>query len=1245
MKKQLIILISFIAINLYGQDEVDIGTPTNSPFNSGTDIQGTIQNSVNEVTGKVTLSQQITSIASASISYNVSLGYNGQVSFENGKQTNKYKPTSIVGVGWSMAVPKIVVDHKNTGARDDDEFYLQDGATNTKLICAERGLAAEGHIWEFQMEKYAPWKIEYHFSHYAESEFWKITKEDGIVYYFGHSLFSTDAKETIIRYGNWIGSSNQSGGNREEQAIVWNLWKVEDQWGNNLVFEYDKVNQTMSGYNQTEASYLKKIISSKGANIQLTYGTKNSDEYYESHQEASEPDAYQERYEKKYLQSVSSYNNENQLVSTYNIGYTLNGTGLNKKRYLTSLTQTAYNNGINETLPAQTFEYHYTGDFKGGMKKITYPTGGSVTYNYKNKLLFNNSANKYASNLTWPSGYQLKSRVVKDNYVLYLLRTTNPITGNKYRFKVFRLWWDGDAWEQDEFTFPHLIEDANVGTNYMLLDFYVVMEDDFYGFVYDKGSSADVYLFHLEKDGRTWDYYTSTSRNIGNENPSFVSGNGFAALQGHRNGQLYTYVWNGSSWNYKLISQGSGQYYIGATNNYIISLDEDGGTDMITNVSHEDNYYMHYLDAEKNWQTRSWSAVLDPYIAGIEKPSYFYPDNSIIGFVADDNPELFLRWNTTYHSTNVDNVLGAWNDSYQIQSVASSMFTLYHPTTKRPYKSARFNGVNWKVETPTAPQYGARLQFGIDFFSYANSVRVSNQYSKYDCKYYNYDPNTNSWVNGILYAPNNYYDNPYNPINSDFMVVGKKIFHKSNQGASPLFNEIQTLSEDNKFAYSDGLGHTYIQQGNHGKLYYIDKYDGSLKHTQINNKSFTYFNSSPKFGGNTPFMSSGAISLVTTGSSGALSNLYLYKIIDDGLNNNAVYDIVVNHIDINDDNGSLRKVQYTYNKPKCSPDNNATFYGEVILENKGMGTGNIGKIVKKFNDGSEDLTMVGLPLEVITKDANNNLVKKTTMTWNKYTKPFSNGSHYFYNSYYIRQTKEKEELFFNSNPSVISETTNTYNIYGLKTSSYSTNSKGKQVRQNILYAYQNYTFVDDKNMLSFPYRIISKVNGQIVNVKETKWINNNGKTYINETWSGPSISLLRLNSKISKVESTTGNVLESNNGKGLYNAVLFGYDDLYEVATISNAKYQDVVNQLDVTYAQLQNLSTASLKTELLKLYDRLPNASVTLTFYDDNGRVISRINERKEESFVYYDTVGRQDYITDAQGNVLEKKNYHFAN
>lgn len=1238
----------FFILSVNSQEKFDVGSPTNSPFQHGVNIEGDIQNTVNEVTGKIAFSTPLGSVFSGVVSHNLELVYNGQNAFKNGQQTNKYNPTSVVGVGWSLNVPKIIVDNKDTGTRDDDEFYLLNGTTNTKLICTARGNTTNGSVWEFQMEKYAPWKISFYYND-SWGDYWKIVDDKGLTYYYGNPS-AGQARDFAIRFGNWIGSTKQSGA-ASQQTIQWNLYKMEDQWGNNLVFEYDVVSQTMSGLSQTEASYLKKITSSNGANIQLTYGTKNSDEYFEPHQEASEPDAYQERYEKKYLQSVSSYNNSNVLVSTYNLGFTLNGTSLNKKRYLTSLSQTVYNNGLNETLPSQTFDYYYTGDFKGGLKKITYPTGGSVVYNYNNKFLFDNTSNLFETTFTVPSGYFIHSSFVSDKYAIQVLRTNNTVIGSKYQFIFNRFWWNGQKWEWESFTFPHLMEDNNP-TN-PLIDFQVVFGDDYYGFTYDKGTTADVYLFHLNEDGRTWNYYTSTNKSIGSDSPAFISGNEFVALQSHRGGQLYTYVWNGTSWNYKQISQGAGQYYVAAANNFIISMDEDGGGDMVTSVSYEDNYYLHYLDASKKWVTKSWSATADPYIAGVFNPSYFYPTNSFIWFMADGNPEFLLRWDTNYNLTNIDNV-GSFNDNFQVHTSQNNLFSVRHYQNGQPtHKTVRFNGLGWSTSNlPISTSYKIAMQsFGEDIVLFQNHSLYST--TNTEAVGYNlYDPNTNSWVYNPLNTYSSFdYLNKMNAINYEFIVAGNKLYKRSNQGSPTIpMLEIGTLQYDNYFSYSDGLSHTFVKQRSSAttlrdaRYYYVSKYDGLLKYFNFGLKSnFSHVN--PVFGGYTPFMSPNAIWLKNDGTS---QNYYRHRIIDDEVNN-TIYDIVVNNIDINDDNGSLRKIQYTYNKPISAPDNSTTFYGEVIIENKGAGNGNIGKVVKIFNDGSSDLSMVGLPIEEIVVDTNNKMVKKTVTTWQKYIKGYSNGSESFYDNYFIRPTVVKEELYFENSPTITTETTNQYNISnGLKTQSSTVDSKNVYKAQSYTYAYQQYSFVNDKNMLSFPYEVkdyVSQGTSGVANVEQSKWINDNGKVYMNENWSGPNTSNLRLNSKISKVESTTGNVLENNNGKGLYNSVLFGYNDLYEVATIGNAKYQDVVNQLDVTYSQLQSLSTSSLKTELLKLYDRLPNASINLTFYDSNGRVISQINERKEESFIYYDTLGRKDYIADADGNVLEKKNYHFSN
>jgi YD repeat-containing protein len=353
---------------------------------------------------------------------------------------------------------------------------------------------------------------------------------------------------------------------------------------------------------------------------------------------------------------------------------------------------------------------------------------------------------------------------------------------------------------------------------------------------------------------------------------------------------------------------------------------------------------------------------------------------------------------------------------------------------------------------------------------------------------------------------------------------------------------------------------------------------------------------------------------------------------------------VVGSIDLDADNGNIRKINYTYSNPNSSADNTATYYGEVIIENKGFGSSSIGKIKKTFNTGKDDIQMLGLQIEERVLDTNNNTKRKTTNSWENHFKTIYNTSSKSVGlSHYISLNSKKEQLFINTD-SLENLTYYTYNLKGQLSYTTSSNSKGHIERQSIRYAYEQYSFVRDKNMLTDAYETTTKLNNEIVDIKRNIWQNDSGKIYIKEKWSGPSVSLLRLNNQVTNVD-LQGNLLEVNNGKNIFSSSLRAYTDLYEVASIVNAKHQDVVNELDVTYAQLQNLTTSALKGELVKLYDRLPNAMISLTFYDDNGRVTNRINERKEESYLYYDSYGRIDYITDGYGNLLEKKEYNFGN
>ncbi|WP_299222926.1 hypothetical protein [uncultured Aquimarina sp.] len=1242
MKKRVFLVLILCSISIYSQEAVDIVTPEQSPFNLGQDISGLAQGSINEPTGKATLSIPISSLNVRTISYDVSLIYNGQSAFDMASNTNRYNPTNIIGVGFGMFTPKIVVNNKNTAVKEDDEFYIQDGANNTKLYCTDRiepnPLQTGEVIWEFGAENYVPWKIRYYKSlkefvngvlTETPLDYWIITNQDGVEFFYGQTQ---NSKENVVTWGNWIGNSNKSGGNKE--TIIWNISTIRDQWNNNIQFEYELQESTVGGVAQTEASYIKKITASTGENIRFAYTDKNANEIYEPNIEYPEPDAYQERYEKKYLQQITSYNSSNQLIYNYNLTYSLvnNSSASDQKRYLTSITQ---ENAQGEFLPSQKFEYYTSGTFKGGVKKITYPTGGSVSYEYKNKLLFSNSANRFSGPDPYNDRFNYYSMVTRDKYALKLYKYKVPVNG-KYSFQLVRHFWNGQSWDRDLFNFPYDIVDTYPATGPWLENFHVVFGGDFYAFLYQEGSNGKLDLFHLNPDGKTWDHKTYNFVSIGSGAPKLMHGDKFVAIGSYNNGKLHTFTWDGDRWINKTIQQGSGEYFYGAANNFILTLNEKNtGSDLdfITGENREDYYYIHYLDITNQWVSKSWSAAADPYIAGIEKPSYFYPENSMSGFVPDDNPELFLRWDTNYNLLPPDNdVLGAFLDASPLISTYTGMYTLQNHFYQYSLKYARFNGVDWKTYAlPVSAAYYAKPFYGEDISTFQNHGDIDY------VGFVKYDPNIDLWQHstGLNSYPSYLTNSKVSGITNDFIIASNKVYIRNN--TSRFAQTVNILNYDNVFTHTDGLSHGFVElgSGSHipltSRYYYFDKASNQLASVDMGARFHMYGPTS--FAGRTPFMSPTSIWLRSNSNNNSF-NSYLHRVINDKVNN-SVYDIVIDKVKIDNGDGEIRETIYSYNSPNSTSDNETTFYGDVILENKGYGTASIGVIEKKFKNGSSDLQMAGLLEEQRIKDINGNTVSLQTNTWTKY-KPSSR-------SYISQLTKQENEVTYNDK--VI--TTVTSNSYGtphyLLTNRNKISSKGQTESTQTKYAVDYYPFMEVGNYVSQPYEIISKVNGKVVSVDRTIWKKDaNNKIYASEVWSGTSLVSLRKTREVSKMNNY-GQIIETTNGRGQYNSILFGYNYRYPIASISNAEYDYVIGKLETSLLSLQNMDNETLKIQLLKLYNELPETMIDISLYDIEGKVVKKINQRQEEMSYYYDSFNRLDYTTDLNNKVLEKNIYNY--
>lgn len=1276
--KKITFLISFLILHLtlsaQNSQANDISTPVQSPFSISSSPNGLIENTITEVTGKVSTAVTIANIGSRSVTYPVILSYNGTKVFNQAQYMNKFMPQSTVGVGWIMGVPKIVVDHKGTATREDDTFYLADGTNNTKLVCTKK-VELEfpntgDSYYEFEAEVFAAYKIrykinnrDYNFGNYTITihDYWEIVNDKGITYTYGNS---DNKRENIIAWGNWIGDSNNTTG-ASKLTTAWNLSKIQDQWTNRLDFTYVKVEQGIAstGPKHTEASYLKEISSSAGGKVVFNYNNKTILEYYEPHTEISEPDAYQEQYEKKYLSTIETYNRINQLVYTYNLGYSVinKSSSADKNRFLTSITQ---KDNAENSLPPQEFEYITTGVFEGALEKITYSTRGSTTYNYVEKTSFYTGNPETIIDGTISDGYYRVGDVAGSDFVLSFQKFgTNNHNGQTidYQTRILSRYWVGEKWRMSEFLIPEPIS-FNGAARADNIRF--VKGNDFYAFLVfnrstDKGS---LYLFHREKNGINWkknQYRNITiesgSINFSNEDPVLIAGEDFVAIGTNRPGRLLTYTWNGDGWNPKSISQGTGQFYYGAANNFIIALDEkDGnGADVITGVTtHPDNYYIHYLDAEKNWQTKSWSAPIDnnfTFIAGTDMPSYLYPSNNMVGFMADNNKEFILRWDINYDLIDVDDVfVQQYPDDYPMLPIGQNNFTIFkrndvggfEPNTSSHLKSAYFNGTSWFVQSHSnnfAQGSGLNTSLTRRYLSNVNSHWL-----------YRYNPNIHS-VESVQLASNNPDNVDMNAfaVNPQLALAGQYAYYFDNSGSINSLGQVfggltanWVLNNSNQIAiqYIGSSDHT---SANYRQLYFIsvDKKNGTLKkeliaNGNINGPSLTHSSNQKvlQMGGYYPFMSENILIIGKIGQK---------RIVNDEIQT-AVKNIVASSIEINDGKGEVRKISYTYHDAYTLPDDKSTFYGEVEVQNKGYGSGNNGKIIKYFNNGENDIQLAGLPIKIIVEDKNNITKSETEMQWIKHQIPFFNSLNVTVDrGYDLRMKKRTETVTINGND-LVKEINYVYNEKGYPISVSTTNSLGQTESSLTKYAYTQYSTIANRNMLVFPFEIKTSVGSTIVSTQRFLWTNN-GKNYVQKNESGKDQNHLRLIKETSKVDSN-GNILESTNGLGIYKTKLYSYNNLNPVATITNSKYDDVLDELDVTYSELQNLTNSNLESELIKLYNRMPNAMINISIYDNQGRVVKTLDERQEAINFVFDSFGRLKYTTDSNDKVIEKKEYNYG-
>jgi RHS repeat-associated protein len=320
---------------------------------------------------------------------------------------NLDRPTGTMGLGWLPTFEGILVDNRGSSALPGNRYVLVTGERATPLQF-DGGRDARGWL-TCQTQPHAFWSVAYD----PASETWEVVHTDGTTYRYGGKDSGRATVQWGVSWGAWIGSSSQPAG-QQRYAIGWNLAEIENMYGDKVTYGYTSVEQNVgfpgSGYKSyTKASYLSTITDVFGRQVAFGYQDKTYDlaqgvcEYADprrkltSAAQAIQPDAYQSRYETRYLDRLDVTGVHGEALFTMRFAYdvrNLSSTPTSSpaypflaKRFLVGVTMET---PAGDTLPGYTMEYYgrtqgsgAAAALPGALRRVTYPAGGQATYTYE----------------------------------------------------------------------------------------------------------------------------------------------------------------------------------------------------------------------------------------------------------------------------------------------------------------------------------------------------------------------------------------------------------------------------------------------------------------------------------------------------------------------------------------------------------------------------------------------------------------------------------------------------------------------------------------------------------------------------------------------------------------------------------------------------------------------------------------------------------------------------------------------
>lgn len=456
--------------------------------------------------------------------------------------------SSWVGTGWTLTMGYISAVQNNTVELGDDTYYIvtEDGVSGEL-----KQIGGTGN--EFYFEDYKYWKIE-RITSGQKIKQWIVTKEDGTIYKYGDNntgIGPNKGNRCALCWGNWIGNGTTISG-IDQVPYQWDLTGIYDTYGNRVInIEYEQTNvyfQTVVPY--TKASYLKKITDRSGREIEFILKDRDPSEWVDSYPEY---DNLLERYETKKLDNISIKGPDGNVVAKYEFNHVVAESGPESgrgKQFLLSITQKDQNENV---LPSYKFDYaelegpdndgnytaHSDSAFRGSIEQVTYPSGGSTTFEYSFEANTTEIKQNNMQVLTDVISLPAYSRQVymTDEHFLAIddlncapsnASIPAPWSGPAY----LRAWhWNGYSWEKP------------VPAN----DFYYEQDPWFSAdnILYGEWDSGEILLNYSQQVGHSW-AYSPVLAGYGDKIAlvTFKDGQSFPNVED----QLITWHWTGNKW-------------------------------------------------------------------------------------------------------------------------------------------------------------------------------------------------------------------------------------------------------------------------------------------------------------------------------------------------------------------------------------------------------------------------------------------------------------------------------------------------------------------------------------------------------------------------------------------------------------------------------------------------------------------------------------------------------------------------